>query len=429
MQGITQDFRDILRGLKMTVDFNRLVFAFVGIVCSIIWVLIILGVASVLKLTDTDPLEIINSVLFSPRLGLSNLLGIFLASVATVDWAEYVVLVVLVMGFLAIWSIIGGSITRSAALEFARDEKIGFKESLSFASKKFWSYFWSPLTPALGVLFFSACNILGGLLGQVKYVGEIAVAIGFPLAILSGFLIIFIGIIGIIGFFLMFPAISAEGSDAFDAMSRAYSYVISKPKHFISLFLGIIICGTIFAVLISLVACLVMQISFYTVGFGMGQKFESIREVISGGNATMASLGLLSMKFTALMLMIYMALVKVAVGSLVVVFAGSASTIAYFLLRKDVDGTDINDVYIEEQEEQTTQEEKKREVEEVEEEKKEAKAKAKAKAKAETEKVEATTTEEKQTTQKEEATQEEEAKEKPSEGPDTSSSEESDLKE
>jgi len=424
MQGITQDFRDILRGLKMTVDFNRLIFAFVGIVCSVIWVLIILGFASALRLTDTAPFEIINSVLFSPRLGLSNLLSIFLASVATVDWAEYIVLIVLVVGFLVIWSIIGGAITRSAALEFARDEKIGFKESLSFASKKFWSYFWSPITPALGVLFFSACNILGGLLGQVKYIGEIAVAIGFPLAILSGFLIIFIGIIGIIGFFLMFPAISAEGSDAFDAMSRAYSYVISKPKHFISLFLSIIICGTIFAFFVCLVACLVMQTSFYTVGFGMGQKFESIREVISGGEATMASLGLLSMKFTALMLMIYMALVKVAVGSLVVGFAGSASTIAYFLLRKDVDGTDINDVYIEEQEEQeeqTTQEEKKREVVEIKEEKKETKAK--------TEKVEATATEEEQTTQKEETTQEEEAKEKPSEEPDTSSSEESDLKE
>ena len=421
MQGITQDFRDILRGLKMTVDFNRLIFAFVGIVCSVIWVLIILGLASALRLTDTAPFEIINSVLFSPRLGLSNLLSIFLASVATVDWAEYIVLVVLVVGFLVIWSIIGGAITRSAALEFARDEKIGFKESLSFASKKFWSYFWSPITPALGVLFFSACNILGGLLGQVKYIGEIAVAIGFPLAIISGFLIIFIGIIGIIGFFLMFPAISAEGSDAFDAMSRAYSYIISKPKHFISLFLSIIICGTIFAFFVCLVACLVMQTSFYTVGFGMGQKFESIREVILGGEATMASLDLLSMKFTALMLMVYMALVKVVVGSLVVGFAGSASTIAYFLLRKDVDGTDINDVYIEEQEKQTTQEEKKREVVEVKEEKKEAKA--------ETEKVEATATEEEQTRQEEQTTQEDEAKETPSEDPDTSSSEESDLKE
>ena len=313
------------------------------------------------------------------------------------------------MGLLIIWSVIGGAITRLAALEFARDEKIGFKEALSFASKKFWSYFWSPITPALGVLFFVACNILGGLFGQIKYIGEIGVAIGFPLAILSGFLIIFIGIIGAIGFFLMFPTISAEGSDAFDAMSRAYSYVISKPKHFISLFLGIIICGTIFALFVSLVACLVMQTSFYTVGFGMGEKFESIKAVISGGalgKAPMASLDLLSMKFTALMLMIYIVLVKVAVGSLVVAFAGSASTVAYFLLRKDVDGTDINDVYIEEKE---------GEEEEAEEEKREEEKEG---PKAETEEVETTATQEEQTTQ------EEKLKEKPPEEPGESSPEE-----
>ena len=407
MQGITQDVRDILRGFKMTVDFNKLIFAFVGIVFSIIWLLVVLAFLSALGLIDTSPFVIINHVLISPRLGLSYLFSAFLSVMVTVDWAEYLGLVVLVVGLLAIWSIIGGAITRLAALEFARDEKIGFKEALSFASKKFWSYFWSPLTPALGVLFFVACNIIGGLFGQIKYIGEIAVAIGFPLAILSGFLIIFIGIIGVIGFFLMFPTISAEGSDAFDAMSRAYSYVISKPKHFISLFLGIIICGTIFAIFVSLAACLIMQTSFYTVGFGMGEKFESIKAVVVGGaygKAQMASLGLLSMKFTALMLMIYIVLIKVAVGSLVVAFAGSASTIAYFLLRKDVDGTDINDVYIEEKE----GEEEKREEE-------------KEETKVETEKVETKATEGKQTAPEEKP--EEKPKEKPPEEPGESSPE------
>ncbi|KKK57069.1 hypothetical protein LCGC14_3058210, partial [marine sediment metagenome] len=153
MQGITQDVRDILRGFKMTVDFNKLIFAFVGIVFSIIWLLVVLAFLSALGLIDTSPFVIINHVLISPRLGLSYLFSAFLSVMVTVDWAEYLGLVVLVVGLLAIWSIIGGAITRLAALEFARDEKIGFKEALSFASKKFWSYFWSPLTPALGVLF------------------------------------------------------------------------------------------------------------------------------------------------------------------------------------------------------------------------------------------------------------------------------------
>ncbi len=43
-------------------------------------------------------------------------------------------------------------------------------------------------------------------------------------------------------------------------------------------------------------------------------------------------------------------MVKVAVGSIIVAFAGSASTIAYLILRKDVDGTELFDVYIEEEE-------------------------------------------------------------------------------
>ena len=132
-----------------------------------------------------------------------------------------------------------------AAVEFAKGEKLGIKESLVFSVKKFWSYFWCPITPVLGALFFIACNVIGGLLGKIQIAGEIAVAIGFPLAILSGFLIVFIVVIGIIGFFLMYPTISAEGSDTFDAMSRAYSYVLSRPAHFLSLLISILVCGVI----------------------------------------------------------------------------------------------------------------------------------------------------------------------------------------
>ncbi len=355
MQGIAQDISNILRGFKMMVDFNKLVFAFLGIVFSIIWVLTIISLFSALKLIGINPFVLISSVLFSHGLGLSNLLNAFLTTMATIDWAEFVALIVLVIGLLIIWSVFGGAITRSAAVEFARGEKIGFKEALSFAVKKFWSYFWSPLTPIIGVLFFTACNILGGFFGQIEYIGAFAVAIGFPMAILSAFLIIFIGVIGVIGFFLMFPTISAEGSDAFDAMSRSYSYVISRPMHFTILFLGIIISGTLFTLFISCLACLVMKTSFCTVGFGMGQKFDAIKAVVSGGagsEATLASLGSLPMKFTALMLMLYIALIKVIIGSLVVAFAGSVSTVAYFLLRKDVDGTEINDVYLEEEKEE-----------------------------------------------------------------------------
>ncbi|MFQ5687257.1 MAG: hypothetical protein ACE5GV_11405 [Candidatus Scalindua sp.] len=354
MPPILQDLQDVLRGFKMTLDFNKLFLAVFGIILSVIWVLVILALASTYKLVAISPFELITGFLISPRLGLCGLIRTLFSSIQTVDWGEYAVLVVLVLGLLVIWSVFAGSITRLAAVEFAKGEKLGIKDSLVFSVKRFWSYFWCPLTPVLGVLFFIACNVIGGLLGKIQIAGEIAVAIGFPLAILSGFLIVFIGVIGIIGFFLMYPTISAEGSDTFDAMSRAYSYVLSRPAHFLSLLICILVCGLILISFTSLVACLVMKTTYCTVGIGMGDKFDTIRVFIAGlsdsGTST-GALGTISMKFAALMLMLYIVLVKVAVGSIVVAFAGSASTIAYLLLRKDVDGTELFDVYIEEKEE------------------------------------------------------------------------------
>jgi hypothetical protein len=282
------------------------------------------------------------------------LLNVLASSIKSVEWGEYVVLIVLVLGLMIIWSVFAGAITRLAALEFARGEKAGLKDSLSFVMKKFWSYFWSPLTPILGVLFFIACNVAGGLLGKIEFAGEIAVAVGFPLAILSGFLIVFLGIIGIIGFILMFPAISSEGSDAFDAISRAYSYVLSRPLHFLSLFITIIICGTILSFVAGYGACLVMQTSYFTVGLGMGDKLNEIRAFIagmSGAGDAITSLNPMSMRIAALLFMLYVVLIKMTVGSIIVAFVGSASTIAYLIMRKAVDGTEITDVYVDENEE------------------------------------------------------------------------------
>ncbi len=354
MQSFIQDTQSILRGVRISLDFNKLFCAFVGIAFSILWVLVILAFGSAFKLVEITPFEVINEFLISPRLGLCSLISALASSIKSVEWGECIALIVLVLGLMVIWSVFAGAITRLTALEFARGEKIGLKESLSFVMRKFWSYFWSPLTPVLGVLFFIACNVAGGLLGKIEFAGEIVVAVGFPLAIISGLLIVFLGIVGVIGFILMFPAISSEGSDAFDAISRAYSYVLSRPLHFLSLFITIIVCGTILAFITGYGACLIMQTSYFTVGLGMGEKLNEIRSFIaglSGGGDTITSLNPISMRIAALLFMLYIVLIKIAVGSIIIAYAVSASTITYLIMRKDVDGTEMDDIYIEEKEE------------------------------------------------------------------------------
>ena len=360
MQSFIQDTQSILRGVKISLDFNKLFCAFVGIAFSILWVLVILAFGSAFKLVEITPFEVINEFLISPRLGLCSSLSALASSMKSVEWGEYVVLIVLVLGLMIIWSVFAGAVTRLTALELGKGEKTGLKDSISFVMKKFWSYFWSPLTPVLGVLFFIACNVAGGLLGKIEFAGEIAVAVGFPLAILSGFLIVFLGIVGVIGFILMFPAISSEGSDAFDAISRAYSYVLSRPLHFLSLFITIIVCGIILTFVAGYGACLVMKTSYFTVGLGMGGKLNEIRAFIaglSGGGDTITSLNPVSMRIAALLFMLYIVLIKIIVGSIIIAFVGSASTIVYLIMRKDVDGTEMDDIYVEENEEDVAAEE------------------------------------------------------------------------
>ncbi|HEX7897627.1 MAG TPA: hypothetical protein VF950_07685 [Planctomycetota bacterium] len=170
-----------------------------------------------------------------------------------------------VLTFLAIWSYFGGAIARIAAFEIAKDgERIETRKALQFAKRKFWSFFWAPLICVIGLLFFSFCNYVGGLVGHALDffpgggVGSIVVALLLPLALLSGFIMTLIGVGTMTGLPLFLPAVAAEGTDSFDAVSRGFSYVYSRPWHFLgyqglSAVYGYVSIG--FVILFSILMC------------------------------------------------------------------------------------------------------------------------------------------------------------------------------
>jgi len=371
---IRHDWRDIFHALKMALDPKKMFLGYAGLLASLIWCVVSVTFFSALKLVSTDSYTFIKLILYSAKEGIPAISKNLLSAVMPLDLGELFVFAVVGFGLLAIWSLVGGAITRIAALDYARDESVQLVDALKFARKKFWSYFWSPLVPVIGVIFFALCNVIGGLIGRIPVLGEITVALGFPLALISGLLIVFVGVIGALGLCFMFPTISAEGSDAFDAMSRAYSYVISRPKQFILYCIINTSYGLLCLALVAFVAWLMIKLSFCTVGLGMGQKFSAVQSFISQ-KSTIACLGFCtahlpeaktttvcldhwSLKFLAGMLIIYVTLIKLAVWSFVITYWLSAKTIIYFLLRKEIDSTDVTDVYIEE----ITQEEKKPEI-------------------------------------------------------------------
>jgi hypothetical protein len=150
-------------------------------------------------------------------------------------WGSYTVIALLL--FMIIWSYFGGAIARSAACEIAREgERIESSKAIKYAGQRFWSFFGAPLICVLGFLFFFVVTYAAGLIFRVldfMYIGAPLAAILIPLAILGGFVMALIAIGTLCGFPLFLPAVAVEGTDAFDAFSRGFSYIYSRPWHYL----------------------------------------------------------------------------------------------------------------------------------------------------------------------------------------------------
>jgi hypothetical protein len=408
MREVKGNWKDILASFKIALDPAKVILAFMGVVLSVVGMLIVNA------LTDRAGYLIILGIIVAAGLivyfsfrekgdksryyicagGIAA--AIILGIIFKVSQKLYDVVPLFAGGFwlLVVWSFFGGAITRIAAVEIAADERIGMKEAARFACKKYQALIWSPLVPILGILFLAFLIILAGLICYIPWVGPgILALILFPLMLLAGFVIFIIAIGGVLGFQLMFPAIAAEASDAFDAISRAYSYIFSQPVRWI--------CYNIIAVVYALLVMLVVKIFaqniiritrgcagvwwgkfdaiWQGVCFYLASLFRIVNDITgiplrwyenSGLDANTFILGdLYSLWNTGATIKVvdiakptlgwtewlgvfwislFVWIFVILVASYVVSLAGSLQTLIYFLMRKNVDGTEMTEVSMEE---------------------------------------------------------------------------------
>ncbi|GMV95691.1 MAG: hypothetical protein AMXMBFR83_00620 [Phycisphaerae bacterium] len=277
--------------------------------------------------------------------------------------------VLLVLGKLAIWSLFGGAICRMAALNFTRDEHIPLKGALSFARRKYLGFLLAPLMPIGIILVIGAVLWVGGFICQLPYLGDLLGGLGMGLALMGGGAIAIVLIGFLAGVSLMWPTVAAEGSDAFDAMSRSYSYVLTRPWKAALYALAASIYGAICYLFVRLLVWIILRATRAFVGAGMsvwtarpgtglsqGSKIDAIWPTPTFDNLWpgLSPFGYqrgfewLAMGLT----WIWVMLVVLALGGFLVSFYYSAATIIYFLLRRDVDHTDLEDVDTEGEEEE-----------------------------------------------------------------------------
>lgn len=269
------------------------------------------------------------------------------------------------LGKLAIFAFFGGAISRMAAMNFARDERIPFRSALGFARRKFVSFLTAPLLPIGLILAAGLFLFLGGLIiGSIPYIGGFLAGLGMIFALLAGAVMALVLIGLLAGGSLMWPTIAVEGSDSFDAMSRSYSYVFSRPWKAAFYALVASIYGAITYLFLWFFVWLLFRLARFFVGLGMiwtdrpgtgspdGTRIDVLWPMPGFDTFMRAppAFGPLYWDDTwgYGLTMFWVGLTVLLLCSFLVSFYLCASTIIYYLLRRDVDATDLEDVYSEE---------------------------------------------------------------------------------
>jgi len=277
---------------------------------------------------------------------------------------------------LFVLAILGGAICRSAAVQSARDESISIRESLRFACGRLGGFLLAPLLPVAIFVGIAVLMFVGGLIGAIPFLGELFTGVFYFLALLGGFALAVILLATVLGFNLMWPTISAEGSDGFDALSRACSYVGSRIWHVGFYWFVLLLYGAASFVLVRVLAMFVLKLSHKFTGLGMNLVDSAKEEGVGKLEALWAMPAWADMSllpgvadkpfwgtfghvpldgaeaFGAWILMVWVFLFVGLVAAFLVSFFFCGSTQMYFLLRRNVDATDYEEVYYEEPEEE-----------------------------------------------------------------------------
>lgn len=263
--------------------------------------------------------------------------------------------------FLVVWAIFGGAICRIAAVHAARDEVVSPLRAMRFSLKAFPSFVAAPLIPLLVILLLGAIVGVMGLLLYIPAVGPILTGIILFVAIALGLLMTVIAVGAVAGSGLMYPTIATEGSDAFDAISRALSHVFSAPWRLLFYTAVAIVYGAMTYFFVRICVYILLAMVHYFVGwFAFGDTHEMWMHIWPGPNDVAQLLhtprwqhlsGWESVAAAIVALWVY--LVIATVGAYVISFYFSASTIIYLLMRRKVDATEMDVVYIDPEDQAT----------------------------------------------------------------------------
>lgn len=228
---------------------------------------------------------------------------------------------------LLVWSVFGGAIARLTALQFSDDHSIGLGGAVRYSVRNVTTSLSTVMLPISGVLALWLMIFLGGLIGRIPVAGPIIAGAfwGLTLLIALGAALLLLGVC--LSWPLMIAGVATEGTDAFDSLSRAFSYLFSRPLYVIWLVVLSAVLGVFVSSVVRVVISLTLLLSEQF--FGASGFDWSSAQPVAQTLASVWATGLI-----------------VIANTFPVAFAWTAATVAYFLLRLSVDAMPLERVYI-----------------------------------------------------------------------------------
>jgi hypothetical protein len=271
-------------------------------------------------LPESVPAIVRQTLDFSALLQLNLPAGSWCGLLACLVWGVFV------------WAWPAAFITRRAALELVREERVGLWATLKFVRRRLASYQGAPWLPAVGLLLITIPAAALGLLARSSF-GLALVGLAWPLVLL-GSLAAAVLLIGLaLGWPLLWAAISIDGGDAFDAVSRTFSYVFDSVLRFAGYVALAALVGLAGFVGVSVLAAVTLHLALWTVSWGAGADWLN--------TAGDVPFGLRAIAF-------WSNLVWLVANAYVPSYVLTAGTAVYLLLRFRVDGAELDQLHFDE---------------------------------------------------------------------------------
>lgn len=257
---------------------------------------------------------------------------------------QYLYLATGTLWSLVVWGFIGGAIARVAVVTLGLEQDLGIVNAIAFVWRRLGALTVAPILPLPAMLLFLLpCVLLGWLmrfdlgvlLGGLLWI--FVILLGFILALLA---------IGLVFGWPFMPAVivTEEGGDQYEAFHRSYSYVFSRPLHYVFYVLLAGVLALAGCLVIDSIADTTLRCAVSTVSAGTGvERWTQISDVSAGGDAS----GLL-WAGGRLMGFVERCLGVVTTAFRYSIFFVSTATI-YLLLRQQVDDAEFDEVYLEEE--------------------------------------------------------------------------------